>query len=96
MGELGEPWSTSDLGTAAYIHALGGLKILGVTLAPRGTGAKYLFAFQDPEGKGDELQVEYMNSDCRKFDAAVRSLKKLCYEDGNRARREANRQWASS
>lgn len=74
-------WETSDLGTAAFIH-MRGLEILGAHRVPRGraNGGKFMFAFADPDHEGRSLQVEYLNSDCRKFDAAVRSLKKLCYD----------------
>jgi len=74
----GVTWETSDLGTAAFVHMLG-LKLLGTT---RGAGGRFVFRFVDPEERGPGYQVDYLNSECRKFDAAVRSLKKLCY-DGN-------------
>jgi len=74
-------WETSDLGTAAYIH-LKGLKLLG---ASRHTGGRFVFRFSDPEGLGETYQVDYLNSECRLFDASVRSLKKLCH-DGGRGR----------
>ena len=80
----GAPWETSDLGTAAYLHGVGGLEILGVRRGPRG---RFMFLFVDPEHRGEQLQVDYMNSTCRKFDSAVRSLKKLCYDTPQGARR---------
>lgn len=73
----GAPWETSDLGTAAYLHGVGGLEILGV----RRQRSKFVFLFMDPEHRGGQLQVDYINSTCRKFDSAVRSLKKLCYDN---------------
>lgn len=84
----GAPWETSDLGTAAYIHGIGGLEILGAQRRGAQRGGQFVFMFKDPDQKGTVLQVEYLNSDCRKFDAAVRSLKKLCYDEPRvRARR---------
>lgn len=69
-------WETTDLGSAAYAN-LRGLSILGVT---RGSDNKFTFRFADPGNKGQQLQIDYINSDCRRFDEAVRSLKKLCYD----------------
>ena len=77
-------WETSDMGTAAYVH-MEGLRILGSQRER--PGGRFLFRFADPDNKGFGLQVEYLNSKCRQFDAAVRSLKKLCY-DGNKGRRQ--------
>jgi len=74
-------WETSDLGTAAFVH-MKGLEILGSTRSPQ--NGRFMFRFSDPQGRGEALMVEYLNSDCRKFDAAVRSLKKLCYEPRKR------------
>lgn len=69
-------WETSDLGTAAFAHMLG-LKLLGSTRSPSG---RFMFRFTDPEGRGPDYAVDYLNSECRQFDAAVRSLKKLCHD----------------
>ncbi len=66
-------YETSDLGTAAFVHMMG-LKILGAT---RGNRGKFFFRFEDPEGRAENYALDYVNSECRKFDAAVRSLKKL-------------------
>lgn len=68
-------WETSDLGTAAFAHMLG-LKLLGSVKDPRGS---FIFRFSDPEGRGPNYEVDYLNSECRRFDSAVRSLKKLCH-----------------
>ena len=73
----GHSWETTDLGTAAYVH-MRGLELLGVRRS-QGRG-KFVFVLSDPDGVGEQLTVDYLNSESRKFDAAVRSLKKLCYE----------------
>lgn len=72
-------WATSDLGSAAYARSRGKLKIHGVTRQGL-RGDKFVFSFEDPEGKGPQLMIDYMNSPEREFDEAVRSLKKLCYD----------------
>lgn len=69
-------WETTDLGTAAFVHMLG-LNLLGASKAP---GGRFMFRFEDPEGRGDNYAVDYLNSECRRFDSSVRSLKKLCYD----------------
>ena len=75
-----QSWSTSDLGTAAYLK-MKGLVILAATRSG-GSRGKWVFSFADPESRAKQLQVEYINSDERRFDAEVRSLKKLCWDDG--------------
>lgn len=77
-------WQTSDLGTAAYAHSRG-LAIKGARVED-GSG-DFVFLFDDPEGRGPGLQIEFMNSDCRRFDESVRALKKLCYDNNARGGR---------
>lgn len=77
MARNGHKWETSDLGTAAFVH-MSGLEILGVRRS-QGKG-RFIFVFSDPDDRGQELTVNYLNSESRRFDAAVRSLKKLCYD----------------
>ena len=96
----GATWETTDLGTAAYVHMRGqlddslGVKLLGSHVAEGGRGpSRFVFRFTDPHGHGRRLQVEYLNSDCRAFDAAVRSLKKLCYDTGSK--KDRRRTWST-
>lgn len=81
VDKSGRVWETGDLGTAAYAH-MRGLPILGVRRG-QGGGSRFMFMFEDPEEQGAEFQVDYLNSESRRFDAAVRSLKKLCYDSGS-------------
>lgn len=78
-GANGASWETSDLGTAAFVH-MKGLAIRGARRA-HDHSRRFIFVFGDPDSRGEELQIEYMNSECRAYDAAVRSLKKLCYDN---------------
>lgn len=71
-------WETTDLGTAAYIKSRG-VSIHGVRKVSS-KGGQFVFMFRDDDCVCRRYQIEFMNSDCRKFDAAVRSLKKLCYD----------------
>lgn len=83
-------WSTTDLGTAAYCH-MRGLRVLKVELGAAAGAAKFVFMFVDPDDEGPNLSVQYINSESRQFDAAVRSLKKLTYDEPNRRRRDRAR-----
>jgi len=97
VGDSGDVWETTDLGTAGYVK-MRGLKLLGATQA-RG---RWTFRFADPESAGRQLQVDYSNSESRRHDAEVKTLKKLCYDSGNgtgsgqQGRRGRSKQWASS
>jgi len=71
----GDTRTTKDLAVAAYVY-LQGLKI---TRAVRLKGSyEFEFAFKDPEDKFDQLVLDFANSDCHRYDSAVRTLKKLC------------------
>ena len=67
-------YETEDLALSAY------LKMRGMELtnyeSPTG-GGKIRFTFADPEGIGKKLSLEFLNSDCKKFDSEVRDLKKF-------------------
>lgn len=69
-------WRTRDLSTAAYVH-MSGLELESIEHVEH---KKFLFSFRDPAGRGPRLQVEYLNSACRRFDESVRALKLACYD----------------
>jgi hypothetical protein len=83
------PRDTGDLAFAAFCM-LRGLRVLRAQEhRPNGRGPlEYRFTFSDPpspeapEGRWDTLRVEFANSEAARFDAAVRSLKKLCKTGG--------------
>jgi|TARA_Y100000310_G_scaffold285182_1_gene308464 hypothetical protein len=66
---------TSDLALAAFL-CLRGLKLLS---AGRETTGRFKFVFEDPEGKADDLHVEYLSSEFVLFDNFLRNLKKRIY-----------------
>lgn len=68
-------WSTTDLGIAAYIH-MKGVDILGVKMD---LNNRYSYEFDDTGQVCEKYQIAYINSCCRKFDAAVRNMKKLAH-----------------
>ena len=69
------PWSTTDLGIAAYIH-MKGVPIIG---CKRDTKNRFSYEFDDVTEVCEIYQIEFINSCCRKFDAAVRNMKKLAH-----------------
>ena len=66
-------YSTSDIALAAY------LKLRGLILIECDRGDKFNFVFDDPEGIAESLALEFANSDMRRYDDEMRSLKKVIY-----------------
>jgi len=67
-------YTTSDIALAAYLR----LKRL-VLVECTNEGPKFRFVFKDPEEKAEDLAMEFVNSDCRRYDDEMRSLKKILY-----------------
>ncbi len=70
---------TRDLALAAY-WKMRGLVIVRATRR----GKEFEFLFHDPDGRADELAMEFANSEAQRFDNEVRAIKKLCQLDGGR------------
>lgn len=68
-------YKTSDLPLAAYL-SMSGLSLLRAT---KGDDGRFEFQLDDPEDLADILAVQYLNSECSKFDYHVRRIKKLLY-----------------
>lgn len=68
-----ETYTTSDIALAAY------LKLQGLRLIECGRGDKFNFVFEDPDSIAGKLAIEFINSDMRKYDDEMRSLKKIIY-----------------
>lgn len=68
-----ETYTTSDIALAAY------LKLQGLRLIECGRGNKFSFVFEDPNSQAEQLAIEFINSDIRRYDDEVRSLKKIIY-----------------
>jgi hypothetical protein len=66
-------YSTSDIALAAY------LKLRGLILIECDRGDKFNFVFEDPKGIAESLALEFVNSDMRRYDDEMRSLKKVIY-----------------
>lgn len=66
-------YTTSDIALAAY------LKLRGLNLIKCTREDKFVFEFEDAENVAESLALEFINSDCRRYDDEMRSLKKIIY-----------------
>ena len=66
-------YSTSDIALAAY------LKLQGLILIQCDRGDKFNFVFEDPDNVAENLALAFVNSDMRRYDDEMRSLKKIIY-----------------
>lgn len=66
-------YTTSDIALAAY------LKLKGLVLIECSRGDKFNFVFEDPESLAESLAMAFVNSEIRKYDDEIRSLKKIIY-----------------
>lgn len=64
---------TSDIALAAYF------KLKGLKLVECKKDDKFIFSFEDPENIASQLAIEFINSDMRRYDDEIRSLKKIIY-----------------
>ena len=69
-------YQTSDLALAAYLM-MKGLILKSATKGPTG---RFEFIFKDPKDEALQHSLEYVNSDCCKFDSHVRNLKNIIYK----------------
>ncbi len=68
-------YETSDLAIAAYLM-LNNFKLLD---ASRTQSGKFSFVFEDPDSKAKSKAVEFLSSDCCKFDTHIKNLKKIIF-----------------
>ena len=68
---------TKDLALAAYLK----MKGIPIVRATR-RGRDFEFTFRDPDGLWDSLTIEFVNSECSRYDDSMRSLKKLSSKNG--------------
>ena len=70
-------YKTSDLSIAAYLM-MKGMKLLD---AERAQNGQFMFEFDDPNGEGIKLAIEFTGSLCAVYDNHVRNLKKILYRN---------------
>ncbi len=68
-----QDYITNDLGVAAFL-LVKGCVLLDAFISSSGI---YCFHFSDPTGKVHQIAIEFINSDCARFDAQLRNLKKI-------------------
>ena len=66
-------YTTSDIALAAY------LKLKKLKLIECGRQDKFYFVFEDPDDCAQQLSIEFSNSEVRRYDDEMRSLKKIIY-----------------
>lgn len=76
MGTVSQQsWQTTDMSTAAFVK-MRGLPLENVA----NVKGHFTFFFQDVEGRGDKLRLEFVNGEFSDYDDEVRKLKKMCYD----------------
>jgi len=70
--------TTRDVALATFAR-LRGLQIVRAT---RRGKHDFEFVFKDPDGSWPDLEVEFVNSECRRYDDEMRALKKLASGNG--------------
>ena len=88
--------TTTDLALMAF-YLLRGLELVRATR--KGESDQYVFHYDDPEDRAENLRIEWINSDLKRFDNEVRTLKKLTNENrrsNRRQKRQRRRQGSSA
>jgi hypothetical protein len=88
--EAGRVYTTTDLPLMAYF-IMNGITLVKATRRHENGSQDFVFHYLDPEGRTEQLSVDYLSSKAYLFDAAVRSLKKLCNAQRGRRRRRGRR-----
>ena len=68
-------YETSDLAIAAFLM----LKEYKLVEATRESSGKFRFVFEDPDSTAKSTAVQFLSSDCCKFDTHIKNLKKIIF-----------------
>jgi hypothetical protein len=71
-----QKFQTSDIAIAAYVMMMG----LRLESATRSQTGRFKFVFLDPDDQGNQLAVDYVNSESAKFDAHMKNLKNILFK----------------
>lgn len=74
----------TDLDTAAYLH---GVHLLGVHSVEKVAPSCHEIWLYDPEGRADQLAVDFINSECVLFADGMKRMKKIIHSFGGKNRR---------
>jgi hypothetical protein len=72
--ELGIAFATNDLSLAAFMIMRG-----APLLSAKRLGKSYKFTLELDPRHAQDLKIAFINSECAKFDAAVRDLKTILF-----------------
>jgi hypothetical protein len=89
-GQQRDVYSTTDLPLMAF-YIMRGLEL--VKAERNRNGSNMIYWYRDPEGRAEDLRVEWINSECRDFDNAMRNLRKLGNEAKGRGRGRRRRHY---
>lgn len=67
---------THSMDFMAYLH-LRGLDFVRFALEQRKTGKVYCFYYLDPDDSTEQLHTDYLNSECHRFDAIMKTLRDM-------------------
>ena len=67
---------TSDIALSAYLM-MKGVKLIS---AGRSSGGKFNFEFDDSQAACNQYSVDFLNSECSRFDGAMKKLKIILYK----------------
>ena len=76
MTDAPKIFTTSDIAIAAYL-AIHGYVLRDCRVQH---GGRFYFEYDDPDSTARSKSIEFVNSDCCKFDNQIRNLKKILYE----------------
>ena len=66
-------YKTHDIAVTAFLM-IKGLSLKDAYVNASGT---YVFELEDPEDKARQLAIEFLNSECSRFDNQMRNLRKI-------------------
>lgn len=66
-------FETHDIALSAFLM-LRGLNLESCDIEPSG---RYIFAFSDPNEMAPNYAIEFLNSECSRFDNQMRNLRKI-------------------
>ena len=75
MEKNGKVVETEELALASYFK-MKGVKLTSYEQSKERKG-KVRFVFFDKKDECEKLEIEFLNSECKKFDSEIRDLKKL-------------------
>jgi hypothetical protein len=73
---------TNDLSVAAFLLTHG----YKVTKAIKETGGRYLFEIDDHDGKASDVSLDFLSSECFRYDGFVRMLRNMLNSGSDRKR----------